>query len=214
MIKDSGTITGNIMIVSDSQINVDRLKASPNRFPIHIARKLLNILVSVSQMKAKIYHIDGKHNPADVYSRGCTPDDYLKKECWHINMNDVMKYCSEPITTKMICMVNTSGDSSLEMWMSKLNNLHKMNKWINRILNWENKALPKKFNKLTSFEIVCRIYQQSKRVIPDNCISENGLLYFRSRKVNEKSIWIAGDSTLANLLLINAQSMETNMKDM
>ncbi|KAI2802412.1 hypothetical protein BLOT_009861, partial [Blomia tropicalis] len=107
---------GPVHMFTDSKMNLDRHKLSPNEFPIVIARRLLIILTLGSSFKARLKHILGKHNPTDGFFSGFNPKQYLKERIWARDMpNKVMipkqrnKRIKRPLAQIIECRHGSDG---------------------------------------------------------------------------------------------------------
>nr|XP_027201522.1 uncharacterized protein LOC113795533 [Dermatophagoides pteronyssinus] len=189
---------GEILMFTDSLVNIHRLKSSPNAFPIKVARRMLAILMIAGEIQIKFHHISGSKNPADLFSRGCRAGRYINSKIWKINIEEKLMASSEPIATKLICTIKESifPDSSLRNWMDKCGTLSKMSKWSDRILKWMERATGR-VRRLDAVETVYRIYQQSETKHPDDCFEDKGLIRFKSRDRDNFPVWIPGNSSLA-----------------
>ena len=193
---------GKIEIFTDSQINIDRLKSSPNEYPIAIARRLLSILMIGFEIRASFRHISGKHNPADLFSRGCNAERYIAAKPYEIDIDKLISDSSEPIVTKLICAIRETliPDQTLRNWMDKCGVILKMTKWIQRCMNWMEIATNRKPH-FSAIHTLYMIYQRSELKRSDNLIDKNGLLHFWSRDLENQPIWIPKNSVLANEML-------------
>ncbi|KAI2802362.1 hypothetical protein BLOT_009807 [Blomia tropicalis] len=183
---------GVVHMFSDSKINLDRLKLSPNEFPIAIARRLLTILTLGSSFNARFKHISGKNNPADGFSRGVNPKQYLKEHIWALDMPNILKYTSEPIATKTFFTVSniTATPPVMKSWFHSLRTLPKMVKWVDRIMKWMEKSLTNRTRRRDSFHTVILVFQRSESKTPDDVHDNDGLLRCKSRILEYEPIWI------------------------
>ena len=143
---------GQPKLFSDSLININRLKNSPNNLSCHDGRKILAILTMGHEMEMSFHHIQGVENVADIFSRGCNVDYYCLKQPWILNEENLKEVESHPIPTKVICVIEKcERDSTLRNWMDRLGTIDRMTKWIKRVKGWIERALPNRKRDISVF---------------------------------------------------------------
>ena len=81
--NDSGAF--NEIRICQEFKNFERLKKSPNEFALVVARRLIEILMIEAEIRARFYHVEGKKNPANIFSQGCTSEGYIRSRQWIID---------------------------------------------------------------------------------------------------------------------------------
>ncbi|KAI2800105.1 hypothetical protein BLOT_014012, partial [Blomia tropicalis] len=197
---------GDIHVFTDSQVNVERLKKSPNDFAIVIARRLMEILTIGAEVGAKFYHVAGGTNPADLFSRGCSIGVYQRKQPWTIEPS---KYLSlTPIRTKIICNVRVSKrkDPIIMAWLDRKGTFKAMVKSVQQLMKW--KRLIKSRDTIedgwTAEKATFYLYQQASEKQPAGLVEIDGLLRYVTRTADYQPIWIPQSCQLAENLLKDA----------
>lgn len=83
--------SGNVIFMTDSQMNIDRLKSCPSKFPVSVAHRIMRIQQIGPLIEASFCHIPGELNVADLYSRGCNLNELTEKPSWKVNRDDLPK---------------------------------------------------------------------------------------------------------------------------
>ena len=143
-------------------------------------------------------------NPADHFSRGCSPQEYIDLNLWNLNVSNLVEQCAEPIQTKLICTINKAidEDNGIRSWMDNLETGSKRYKWLNRIMQWMEKST-KRIRQRNLLSTLVLIYQRTEKV-PDGCYDDNGVLRFESRDLTNRPIWVPKKCALAEELLRNS----------
>ncbi|XP_071579548.1 uncharacterized protein [Temnothorax nylanderi] len=140
-----------ITLWTDSKITLYRIKSTPSRFATFVANRIVRIqeLTSPSQWK----HIPGELNPADIVSRGCSPEtlkscnmwfngpEFLQTEesNWPLSVSQENKFGAiadpelKPQSNSVICVA--ISQNSWAHHYSSLNRLLRVTSWITRFIN-------------------------------------------------------------------------------
>jgi len=93
-----------ITVCSDSKVNLLRLSKSPNAMKVHVGRKVLKILEIGHKLKARFFHIEGVHNPADMYSRSTDVASFMAAKPWIVDFERLMEHTVEHEVRQLFTM--------------------------------------------------------------------------------------------------------------
>ncbi|KAK9885651.1 hypothetical protein WA026_012415 [Henosepilachna vigintioctopunctata] len=129
---------------SDSQVALSWIRSFPNRFKPFVSNRVAHIQERISPDRWR--YVPSSHNPADLPSRGCLPEELLRATLWwagpswlssppdhwpaysqpKVMDNDSTIILNASSEEKVVTLVHTSSPHVLEILLTRLSQLRKI----------------------------------------------------------------------------------------
>ena len=204
-IVETLAFTGELILLSDSKSNLDRLNLAPNDSTPAVGRRTLAIQQVASKLNISFHHIPGKKNPADLFSRGCTVEKYPWEEIVALRIPELDEIVQKPLPVRSICIIQRpKHENEIASWANRKMGGYVIRRMINQLKLWMEKSLNRS-RYLTVQESQIVLCQGQEETVPECCFKdERGLWRFNTRDLQLKPLWIPKDSNLAIELLEQA----------
>jgi len=178
----------SIRLYSDSLINVARLRNSPNEYEIVVARRLLAIQRRMNQFKGTLFHVSGKFNPADHFSRPRVAQEI--RQWTTIDLEQLEHSIGEPQSVKTVCSIQITPETpktpdGLTRWLvtqpvsKQLLIIHGFKRWMSRAI--KGKGTGTNTVRRTAMEMLAYVNQRDLTRLPPECEYRKDIVCLKSR---------------------------------
>ena len=186
-----------ISIWSDSMINLHRFKLSPNSQNRNIATQLMKTMKIINDVDISIRHIEGRKNPADLFSRIVNTKQFLKSIKFVIDTNDLDFSDNNVFSVYRISSITVRKFE----YSDQIEEFEQLES-IDQIIDFVEKLLPKGNAANDRWNLIHRFAQyghDSSKL--DSPFIEGDIIKLKTRDPEFSPIWIPKESRLAIALI-------------